>query len=145
MRAALQRLFMWRIGVVRPPLATTAGPAGLLVSRRCDRAVLHQDAAVGGARRPDADSLAILHHDDVEHDILIARQYLTQRQLVGRDALGVDDAIDHAVIVWSEIVEHPCVAYGGERKQRVLVHGTGGPGAFNRPSPQQVEIPDRSG
>src|SRR5262249_42743893 len=126
-----RRLFTRRIWLLRPPLTATAGPAGSLVSRRGYGAVLHQDVAVAGARRPDANSVPVFHHDDVEHDVLIARQNLTQGQLVGRDTPGVDDPIDHAVIVRSEIVEHPGVAHGGERKQRVLVHGARWPGAFN--------------
>ena len=72
------------------------------------------------------------------------RQDLTQRNLIRRNALGIDDTIDHAIIVWSEIIQDPGGAHGGERKQRVLIHGTSGPGAFNRPPPQQIEIPQRS-
>src|SRR5262245_25466364 len=71
--AAFLRLFTRRIWLLRPPLTATAGPAGSLVSRRGYGAVLHQDAAVAGARRPDANSVTVFHHDDVENDVLIAR------------------------------------------------------------------------
>src|SRR5262249_34553040 len=121
----------------------TTSPAGSLVDPRSDHPILHKDVAVGGLRRPDADSFAVFQDDHVEHDAVVGRQDLPQRQLVGRNALGIDDTIDQAIVIRREIIEDPGHAHGGERKQRVLVHGTGGPGAFNRPASQQVEIPER--